>query len=478
MKVFLTMLALAAVAGTPAFASADPMPHPETNEVQTPSIQVIDANGNPVALATVTIGEQKNTLTTDANGEFKTPKGWTTPLPVTVEASNHVTTTFQNVLPGAGRLEISLVDGQKFTEVSGVANNFKNLRIDGFVDFALVLPIFDRRSILQFDVSMVISPESDTLKLPGNNKFDIPSNISLPPQKEKYGFFTIHFQKPTYRFFFRNEGPQQMVAAHGRFPLKRVIRDFQAKKSIFEIMNHFKFVEAGTQDVDIKGLPIQKDIPIDGVQFDQTLKVKAPRYDSKLIMTSVALAGDQDAFYPTDIKSVKPGRTQRLQTASQESTRQVLNILSPPLEFSNSNNGAISQQKPMSFALSQETQLKKAPEFLDLGVTPSYNNGVISAQSPQDLPGIHERASYVILSKIESIGTGGINSEKRTRLMEYYIPEWKDSIFIPNAAELNLDPAHRYRWEVLYLGSDQTQNNNDQYTLDTVTHVSRSSLDF
>ena len=70
--------------------------------------------------------------------------------------------------------------------VSGI--NVKNM--DGLVDFALVIPGMNQEEIVQFNLGKVISPANDTLKV-ASYTIELPSNLSLPPQTEKY-FISIN----------------------------------------------------------------------------------------------------------------------------------------------------------------------------------------------------------------------------------------------------------------------------------------------
>lgn len=62
-----------------------------------------------------------------------------------------------------------------------------------------------KEELIHFDVSQFVSPESDVVEVPFKT-MNVPSNFALPLQKEKYLFFNITFDKPTYRLFVREPG--------------------------------------------------------------------------------------------------------------------------------------------------------------------------------------------------------------------------------------------------------------------------------
>ena len=55
---------------------------------------------------------------------------------------------------------------QQELEVKGVANGFGSLKKDGYIDFSMVLPAIARADLVQMEFTSIISPYTDTLKLP------------------------------------------------------------------------------------------------------------------------------------------------------------------------------------------------------------------------------------------------------------------------------------------------------------------------
>jgi hypothetical protein len=87
----------------------------------------------------------------------------------------------------------------------------------------------------------------------------------------------------------------------------------------------------------------------------------------------------------------------------------------------------------------------------------------------------------MVLTEIETFGSGHAQSEQRTRLWEVWSPAWLSQVELP---KLNFprNPNRKYRWEVMFLaqpanltGGTARVNGVD---LQSVTHVTRNTLEF
>ncbi|HMN67970.1 MAG TPA: hypothetical protein PKC28_05470, partial [Bdellovibrionales bacterium] len=232
-------------------------------------ISVQDKMGQPIIGATIMFGFEPgnpfegNVITTDGSGIAATPADWKAALPVTVQAAGFVSQTLPVTMPSDLIFALSTQEGMAELEVAGETTDFGRLRTDGKVDFGLVIPALNREQMLGFDLSTVISPKTDTITIIGND-VELPSNLTLPEQTESY-IFPITFNKPGYRVYVRNPGPYTVSATHGQFPLQRVVNDIRDGKSMFELINHFKFLGAGQQPVDVQGDVPGQNVPVNQV---------------------------------------------------------------------------------------------------------------------------------------------------------------------------------------------------------------------
>ena len=127
-----------------------------------------------------------------------------------------------------------------YYEIKGTTSNIVVKNYDGLVDFALIIPGMNHQEIVNFDLGKVISPANDQLKI-ASYTIDLPSNLSLPTQSEKY-FITINLNKPEFRAYVEDQGAYNMYALYGKFPLNEMVKGFQNGKSIFELVEFLTFV--------------------------------------------------------------------------------------------------------------------------------------------------------------------------------------------------------------------------------------------
>ena len=481
-------------------------------------IRIVNTDGQPIAGATVIIGnevgdDQGRTLVTDINGAFPIPEDWKSLKALSIRAQSYIPTTFLMLEPQEVELQIHRQDSRRYYEVKGNATGFENIKKDGKVDVGLVYPALSRRDLLQFDVSSVVSPETDTIKVI-TERVGIPSNLSLPKQRESY-VLPITLNKPQYRMFVRKPGTYRVMANHGQFPLKRVIKDIQAGKSIFEVINLFRFKSAGQMEMTITNDMEGQDISVNQIKFDQAVEMVAPQLPENTGVVSAAIVDQGGLFFPTDIKGVQSGETKKLKIPS-ESKAYVLSLMTQEPaqsiqfdfdgQFGTQAFGAHAAQEIVSamkyihnsFNLNQideiETQQVElggvslalepatgvvSPKFLDLVNPPVKVDATrFTMNVPKSMSDVQPVATYLILSEIvgSSDGDNNFAAEKRFRVWESFQTGWPSEIALPEL-DLQLEEGKKYRWEVMFLGRKADFNDNPAYFLDGITHVSRTSLD-
>lgn len=447
------------------------------------------AEGNPFA---------GNLVTTDEQGQFAIPSAWNQSLPVTIKKEGFITITHQNVLPSPQTLNIHHAEGNRYLRVQGDTNGFGQLRRDGKVDFGLVMPALDQNDLLNFDLANLISPESDVIKIIGRD-VEIPSNLTLPQQTETY-IFPIEFNKPSYRLVARDLGVKRYVAAHGQFPLQRVVNDFRAGKSFFEVINHFTFFSSGARDLEVKEGGAQGDIPVNEVRYAARLSITAPEIPAGKEVLAVALGEKDQLLFPTDLKRLTSRQRQELVTPEQNQGGFVLSLMTNAPEKKNAESTTLKKLFPdmitrnlimdvfrplaedkgsgfgqLSFVL-QSSQSLDVPNFIPHVAAPQIDTTKVVLQPPSVPAGVLPLATLVVYSRIENFrAENDIPAERRTRLWEHLSSGWVSEVALPQVAIETLS-GENYRWEVLFLGQ-KASSRPEKYFIENVTHVSRNAVD-
>ncbi len=474
-------------------------------------LTVLDTDNNPVPFAKILLGYEAgnpfpgNLLSTNENGEAAIPADWKAALPVTVRAAGYITVTIPVLMPGEHQIRIERQESQGQYEVQGTTTNFGRLPTDGRVDFGLVVPALSRRNMLSFDLSSVLSPHNDTLDIIGN-RVEVPSNITLPDQTENY-IFPIRLNKPDYRVYVREPGAYRMYVTHGQFPLQRVVNEIRGGKSIFEVINHFTFIEAGEVAVQVDGNLSGVNLPVNQIRFTDTVSVKAPAFNSTQTMISLSLAERHGLMVPTDLKRLVPNQSLNLRTNTTMGDMSVLSLLvdlpkknstlgdqvlldlinplvqmqkplnqEPPLEDSEPWNAGYDFNK-LTFAM-HPANGTVTPRFLPNIDRPIVNGNVITLSVPALIPGLVEAGAYMVLSEIEELGSGKVKNERRTRLWEVWSEAWVQQIELPRIS-FERRPDRKYRWEVLFLARPENaiHSTTQGPDLNTITHVTRNALE-
>jgi len=457
-------------------------------------LTVVDAYGHSVAGARILVGQKEgipfagNLVTTNDMGFALLPDAWTTPLPVTVDKPGYLRVTYNNVVPNLPILTIQQEDRDDRLEFKGSLTNYGTIRTDGKVDFGLVIPAIRRDQLLNLDVSVMVSPESDMISVVGKD-VEIPSNLTLPEQRESY-IFPITLNKPNYRMFARTAGMHRFAALHGQFPLKRVVDDVRAKEPIYDVINHLNLIQTGIVDLDLKNDVTGRDIAVNQIQFSNSLTVKAPVLAANQVMLTLAMTSRDGYLIPSDIKRLQSNETLPMKVAADGDKIAVSVILR---EMDNQVFGMLSELLPSAFYDTFNTQLQKksvnmsqvslalhpanlsAPQFLNWVAPPVLKSTTdLSFTQPASVTGIEEMATYVVYSKITTVGSGKATVQMRTRLWEMWTPGWVNGIQVPElpSATANGD---KFRWEVMFLGSQGVSQNKP--LPERVTHVSRNALD-
>lgn len=498
MKTILTLILLLSIGATASAQSS-------FYELEGTQIEVLDHQGRAISGATVMIGFaendpfQGNIFTTNGAGTVDVPAVWKTPLPVTVSANGYLTTTFADAQPLGRTLYLETAEStEESYEFKGEVQGFGKLRKDGKVDVGFVMPAFTKRELLGFDISSVMSPESDTITIL-NRDVKIPSNISLPNQTETY-IFPITLNKPAFRIYSRTEGEKKFVAGHAQFPLKRVVDKIRGGSSILEVINDFSFLGGGLKTVEMSRTPHRENMTVDEFKYSDKLTVTGIDLPADKVMFSVAVKKNGEHFFPTDLKYVQANERVQLATLPTSGDRYVASMFTnKPQESSKLNREwdflnpqfvsplnfmDLFVKKPipikegpdlnqMSIALQHYTTGMAAPQFLPLVGPPVVTDGEIQITPPESVNGILPLGTMIVFSQVETIEQQGFNSEKRTRLWEIFAPNWVNRVSIPDIESPAAENVS-HRWEVIFLGKEI--GSSDAEGIDAVTHITRNSI--
>ncbi|NCN41425.1 hypothetical protein GW916_09295 [bacterium] len=350
--------------------------------------------------------------------------------------------------------------------MSGEVVDFGRLKRDGKIDFALVTPSLTRMDLLSFDLSTLISPEFDQIQVVGYN-LSIPSNISLPAQRENYSLFTISLDKPAYKSFVNASGDYTFSALRGQFPVKQVVDDFRSDKSIFEIMNHFSFLGSGKIDVQLTGSIQNQNISVNQVNFDQEATIVGPEITSEQLAFGVSVSDEAGKLSPVDLKNLKRGQSQVLRVAP----------YGKPLLLSALVNKGAEGEMPnfdqMSLTLIPMEEAASL-DFLPMVETPVLNENVLTLYPPTLREGLLAQSVYISFSEVKTVGQGGVKTEEKTMIWENFYQGFPSFVEIP-PLDFEKNPERSYQFEVLYLAKDLSIIQSAEVgSLEEITHISRN----
>ena len=471
-------------------------------------ISITSEDGTPISGANVMIGNsindpfEGNQFTSDSNGNITVPNQWKSTLPITISAYGYVTQTHLDALPVARNFSLSKAELPETLELGGMTDGYGRLRRDGKLDVGLVMPTFTRKDLLSFDISSVISPETDTLSIAGRS-FEVPSNIAFPNQRERY-FIPFTLNKSQYRTFSRKLGPQQFVASHAQFPVKRVIDKIRRGDSILDVINDFTFKGGGLVTANLSSDKTSENIMVNEFTYDQEMTVQGSSFDRNQMMLSIAVSQDDGLLYPTDLKFIDAGATETLSTYDNGQPRFIASMLtnrpqndviivdefqSRPVSLTESFASILGTQikensevEPlveglgqMSIVIQPESAQGQAPQFLSLVAKPSVEDNSLMLTPPATNDSVIPAMTLIVYSSIEEVQSGEIKIEKRTRLWELATSGWISRLDLPEVEIENENASTYRRWEVIYLGLDRQELMDEG--LDDITHITRNFLD-
>lgn len=442
-------------------------------------LNIVGENLQPLAGAKILIGTEQgapfagNYLVADAQGHIDLPAAWTDVTAVTIDAPGFVRATYFGQAPGDRTYRLRKKTNTKSTqyEVKGSTVGHQTVDKDGFIDFGLVIPALTRNDLLSFNIDAVISPQTDTITILGQDA-DVPSNITFPKQKESY-ILPITIDKPAYRIYFPEGGVQKIFAARGRFPFKQVVDKLRNKAPMYELVNDFTIQGGGVKDLNLTQTNTSADLSVTQLDFKNSVNVTAPAIAGDETFMAVGVANISEYMIPTDVKIVKSGQKQSLATL--DSKASVFSVLKKTKDLDAGAGPGSDRLSAVLVAAGNGV----APKFIPIMADPTLaSNGDMLLPKMNPISGVNAIATYAILSEVQQATQGTAKVQVNAGFWEMYAPNWVTAINMPKWPEGNA-PAGKKHWEVNLLGSQSvSQVDLGPAMINNATHVTHSSLDF
>lgn len=443
-----------------------------------PQIKVMNALGEPVAQAHILIGMAENSpfrgnfIDTNNEGIALIPKEWNAPAHVTVDADGYIRQTLLDQKPGDIVLRLNKAYLSRPAQVTGQVTNLPVTNGDKLIDFGLVMPALSKADILNFDLDQVISPYTDVLSVAGQQA-PLPSNVSLPTQKENY-IFNLTVSKPIYRLLTPTLGAKRFFAARGRFPFKPVVDELRAGKPFYELLNYFSILGGGLRDVNVLNANTNLDIPGNELEFKNSLQVQTANTNSDEVLVMLAASQVADTMIPTDVKKAAGSQSITLTSLASQPAF-VVSVVKKQSEFMAKTPGA---DRMSASIMPYVAGVKQT--LLPLVADPSIRSSdglVITFPQAPNVPGINSLASSVVISDLIENQNGDSKIISTNRRWEVLGLGWSKEVQLPLWPLSN--QTAKKRVEINFLGTTSNQSVNlDDSLIQAATHVTHASSDF
>lgn len=442
-------------------------------------IQVVNQFNEPIENAQILIGSatgnpfQDNFLATDKNGAVVVPSDWSTSEHVTVDAPGYIRQTLLSQAPGNITIKLNKAYLSIPAMITGEVTQLPVVNGDKNIDFGLVMSALTRADLLNFDLNLVLSPFNDVLTVAGQSAA-VPSNISLPTQKESYIFnFTI--SKPKYRYYSPTTGDRRILAAAGKFPFKTVIDELRDGKPFYELINYFDLTGGGLRDVNVKSPSINLNIPGNELKFNSQVTITSPQLNADEVFITMAANEVSGYLIPTGIRKMDSKSSATLNTLAGKPIY-TLSAIKKQGEFMTTASGA----DRLSAAFTPY-KAGSAPILMPLINDPSIssaNNAYkISLPSINKTKGVSGVAVTASISEITQIPDGSSTVTQLIRKWEIMGNDWPKDIQLPKWP-LN-SASGRKRFDVNFIGSTTKSSVvlGDEL-VNAATHLTHSSVEF
>ncbi len=444
------------------------------DQTQENVITIKNYDGEALAGAQILIGSalnipfEGNFLTADADGRIEIPAQWNTTEPITVHAPGYMRLTYLNQEPGALNIRLRAQPTKIQHEVTGTTLNLPIVHKDGWADFGLVMPAFSKLDMLSFSMDRVISPQTDRIT-PLGQQIDVPSNISLPSQEEKFGIFTVKLDKPIYRIYYGNPGVNRVFAARGRFPFRSTVDQLRAGKAFYELINDFKIHGGAVRDLEIKSSQTKIDLPTNELAFAEPKVMVAPAVKHDEIFIAISVANQSGYLIPTDFKKIPQFDKAELNILPGAEAL-ALGVLKKSEEMKTGGDRMSAALAPFVSGIT--------PKMLPMIADPRVSGDDVIMPKFSAVAGINPIATYSVLSNEEEVQQGAAKVKIQNPQWEIYATTWLESMKVPRWPTDKATPGKK-RWAVSFVGSQTaSQAPVGPAMIEAATHVTHSTVSF
>lgn len=447
--------------------------HSDSRSEEYSIFMIQDMDGKPLKGAQVLLGMKvndpfiNNFYTSDYDGKVQLQQSWSAE-PVTVSYPGFVRTTFYGITPGEHKFYLHRSTYQKI-ELTGETTGFVGLNTkDDNLDEGLVFEPLALDDLISFNLDRIFNSTTDPLDveigygLSSSHKSWIFSNITFPKQEKKY-FLDVTLNKPMYRTAFNSPGKKKILALQMQLPLSKLMNG-DNKLDTIACLNNINFMGGSIREVHIptsnnKASPVKMDLPVNEINFTDTITVKnnysIPEQNS---LVTIAALEEKGLFYPTDMKRMELGQSQKLSLKTANfGEKYLIAVMKRNIDFNltPTPRDAVS----VNFFPIHNNSGNIQSGILDLIPQPqgTLNHWQISAPKEQD--DVEVLGTYAILSSVPGYATPSENVEKA---WEFYSPHWITELKLPEWPTDSLLQALGEQklvksFEVSYLGAHKQQ---------------------
>jgi hypothetical protein len=141
---------------------------------------------------------------------------------------------------GGAQAEFATEATQK---VQGKVSGYATLERDGWADVSVVMPALTEEQILSFDFTSVFSP-NENMKA-GPIETEVPGNLHVPEQKERYGIIPVTLRKDTFTLLMEPGTAKELFVMSMRGPFSDLADKARKKAPTPEILKLIKFGQLG-----------------------------------------------------------------------------------------------------------------------------------------------------------------------------------------------------------------------------------------
>jgi len=449
------------------------------------TIQVFNELNQPVPQATVLIGLSEgqpfsgNLLQTDINGTVSIPSNlWTTPTHVTVDIAGYIRQTLINQNPGILQIKLKKVSIYPRPTIKGQVTQLPIENGDKQMDFGLVIPAVSKADFIGFSLDSVISPIDDKITIVGN-EVKIPTNVSLPKQKESY-FLPITLEKAEHKVLVNNYGQKTFFALTGRFPFKAVVSQLKDGKKFYEVLNLFDFSSGSIRDLSVTTPVTQLNMPAGEIKFNATANVKGAPIMADEVQVTMALNSLSGQLVPSDVKRIASNENLQLKTIAGKPVY-IVSLLKKQADF----NPAIIEADQTSASMLAYNSNNLQTSLLPLINPPTIekNSGLITVKLPTtstlttNKEQISALAVSAVISNLIDIKDGDQTISFEDRKWEIIGTTWPQEFTLPNLP-INTQPGQRRKIDLNLIGSStQSSAELGDELVNAATHFTHSAAE-